>query len=76
MLYEDPRVKVLIAKGNWFSRTGKEIKKLRLPESIPNKVFGEVLAKIPNDKINEALDNLDDSIKSDKKELAIFSIMR
>lgn len=73
MLYEDPRVKVLIAKGNWLSRTGKEIKKLngmRLPESIPNKVFGEVLAKIPNDKINEALDNLDDSIKSDKKELA------
>jgi hypothetical protein len=40
---------------------------MRLPESIPNKVFGEVLAKIPNEKINEALDNLEDSIKSDKK---------
>ena len=70
MLYEDPKVKVLITKGNWLSRTGKEIIKLngmRLPESIPNKVFGEVLAKIPNEKINEALDNLEDSIKSDKK---------
>lgn len=72
-LYNHPKIKVLTSKGNLLSKTKKNIESLkgkRLPEHIPHDIFGDLLSKIPNTKINGTLDELEDSIKSSKEELA------
>ena len=71
-VYNHPRVKTLIQSGSAISgasRSKDELKNKRLPDHIPEELFGEIIAKVPNKKLQGMMKELDEDYKNSKKEM-------
>ena len=71
-LYQDPRINILVQKGSKISGVKKKIddlKNKRLPDFIPEEIFGEIIADIPNEKLKGYMETVDEELKNTKEEV-------